>query len=137
MKAQLDENLPKALARALNCLAEKDGHEVIHVLDLVLKGTSDVDLFAAVKDAGVLVHITQDHHHRRPIERDAIAQSGLVVFVLNKGWASQSFYAKAARLVEWWPRIAEQAESVSPPAVFRVPWHKSGKGKFEQIRITK
>jgi hypothetical protein len=137
LRAQLDENLPVALARALNSLAEKDGHEVLHVLDLVDRGTKDVDLFAAVKQAGIQIHITQDHHYRRPIERDAIAGAGLVVFVLNKGWATQQFYAKAARLVEWWPRIAEQAESVRPPAVFRVPWHKNGKGKFEQIRITK
>ncbi len=134
MIAQLDENLPVALARALDCLAKQDDHQVLHVLDLVPRGTSDVELFAAVKKAGVQVHITQDHHHRRQIERDAIAGSGLLVFVLGKGWASQSLYPKAARLVEWWPRIADQVAAVSPPAVFRVPWNK---GKFEQIRIAK
>ena len=135
MKAQLDENLSPALARALNSLVEPDDHEVIHVNELVPRGTSDVDLFAAVAKANVKIHITQDHHHRKQIERDAIAGAGLVVFVLNKGWASQPHFEKAARLIQWWPRIIEHAESMSPPAVFRVPWHKAGKGKFEQVKI--
>lgn len=137
MKVQIDENLSKALARALNCLAEADDHQVIHVLELVPKGTPDVDLFAAVAKAKVQVHITQDHHYRRQIERDAIASAGLIVFVLDKGWASQPEFEKAARLIQWWPRIVEQAESMLPPAVFRVPWRKVGKGKFEQVRLTR
>lgn len=137
MKAQLDENLPPSLAKALHCLAQSDEHEVLHVSDLVPRGTNDIELFKAVAVAGVQLHITQDHHHRRQIERDAIAGSGLVVFVLNKGWSEQPFYTKAARLVEWLPRIFEQAESIRPPAVFRVPWKKQGKGKFEQVRIAR
>lgn len=137
MKAQIDENLSPALARALHCLAEVDDHQVIHVTELVPRGTSDVDLFAVVARARVQIHITQDHHNRRPIERDAIASSGLIVFVLDKGWASQPLFEKAARLIQWWPRIVEHAEAMSPPAVFRVPWRKIGKGKFEQVRITR
>jgi PIN like domain len=137
LKAQLDENLSPALARALHCLAQADEHEVIHVTDLVPRGTPDVDLFAAVLGAKIQIHITQDHHHRRPIERDAIAAAGLIVFVLDKGWTSQPEFEKAARLIQWWPRIVEHAEAMSPPAVFRVPWKKIGKGKFEQVRISR
>lgn len=137
MKAQIDENLSPALARALHCLAQADDHEVVHVTELAPRGTSDKDLFAAVVQAKIQVHITQDHHHRRPIERDAIAAAGLIVFVLAKGWASQPMFEKAARLIQWWPRIVEHAESMSPPAVFRVPWKKVGKGKFEQVRVSR
>jgi len=134
LKAQLDENLPKSLAQALHSLAEADGHQVVHVLDLVKSGTTDINLFKAVAKAGVQIHITQDHHHRRPIERDAIAGSGLIVFVLNKGWSDHPLYEKAARLIQWWPRIVEHAEGMRPPAVFRVTWRKLGRGQFEQIR---
>ncbi|UOV02881.1 hypothetical protein [Pseudoxanthomonas mexicana] len=137
MKAQIDENLSPALARALHCLAEADDHEVIHVTQIAPRGTPDVDLFALVAASKVQVHITQDHHHRRSIERDAIASAGLIVFVLDKGWATQPEFEKAARLIQWWPRIVEHAESMSPPAVFRVPWRKIGKGKFEQVRLTR
>ena len=137
MKVVIDENLPSALARALNCISKPDGHEVLHVTDLVKRGTSDIELFEAIAKKGIQIHITQDHHHRRQIERDAIASSGMIVLVLAKTWASQQFFDKAARLVLWWPRIIEQAESIKPPAVFRVPWQKQGKGKFEQIRISR
>lgn len=136
MKAQLDENLSRALAGALHCLAQANDDEVIHVSDLVPRGTSDADLFAACVKAKVQIHITQDYHHRRQIERDAIASAGLIVFVLDKGWASQPAFEKAARLIQWWPRIIAHAESMVPPAVFRVPWRIVGKGKFQQIRIT-
>jgi hypothetical protein len=137
LKAQLDENLSPALAKALHSLVEFDDHEVIHVNELVPRGTPDVKLFAAVAKAKVQVHITQDHHHRRPIERDAIAAAGLIVFVLDRGWATQPHFEKAARLIQWWPRIAEQAEGMSPPAVLRVPWRKIGKGKFELVRLNR
>lgn len=137
MKAQLDENLPRGLARALNSIAISDEHEIIHVLDLVAPGTSDVDLFEASIGAGVQVHITQDNHNRRPIEREAIARSGLIVFVLAKGWSSLTLYDKAARLIEWWPRIMNQAELITPPAMFRVPVRKVNKGRFEPIKIVR
>lgn len=137
MKVQLDENLSPALAKALACLAAADDHEVLHVNDLVPRGASDVDVFAAAAAAKVEVHITQDHHQRRQIERDAIAASGLIVFVLDKGWATQPVFEKAARLIQWWPQIVEHAEAMKPPAVFRVPWRKVGRGKFEQIRINR
>lgn len=137
MKAQIDENLSPALAKALHALAEPDDHEVIHVTELVPRGTPDVELFAAVAKAKIQIHITQDHHHRRPIERDAIASAGLIVFVLDRGWSTQPHFEKAARLIQWWPRIVEQAEGISPPAVLRVPWRIVGKGKFEQIRLSR
>lgn len=137
MKAQLDENLSPSLAGALNCLAKVDDHEVIHVSKLVPRGTSDVDLFAAAAKANVKIHITQDNHQRKQIEREAIAAAGLIVFVLDKGWSTQPHFEKAARLILWWPRIVEHAESMSPPAVFRVPWRKVGKGKFEQILLNR
>lgn len=137
MKAQLDENLPPGLAQALNCIARVHDHEIIHVLDIVDRGTSDVDLFAAATAHGVQVHITQDNHNRRQIEREAIAKSGLIVFVLAKGWASLSYYDKAARLIEWWPRIVDQADLITPPDVFRIPAKKVGKGRFERVKITK
>ena len=58
MKAQIDENLPPALARALNALVEIDGHEVVHVTDYA-KGAPDLELFRRAIEDGVQVHITR------------------------------------------------------------------------------
>lgn len=134
MKVLVDENLPPALAKVLNALAEPDDHEVKHVSELGRRGMKDRELFAAIAKEGVRVHITLDHHHRKQVERDAIAGAGLIVFVLSSSWASQPLCEKAARLCRWWPKIVEQAERLNPPAVLRVPWNISGKGRFEMIR---
>lgn len=130
MIAALDENLPQCYARMLDPLAKHGGHSVVHVNDLVPRGTPDVKVFSAMKANGVAIHITQDHHQRKRVEVDAIAAYGLLVFVLNKSWASQAFHPKAVQLVRHWPAIAAQAERMRPPATFRVLWN----GKFEVIR---
>lgn len=126
MKAQLDENLPRALARAINELVAVDGHEVVHVADYA-KGVPDIELFERAIADGVQVHITHDHHHRRPVEREAIARLGLTVFVLAKGWNQLSHYEKAARLIEYWIPIATTTQLVKSGAIFRVPVRRSGK----------
>lgn len=131
MKAQLDENLPPALARALNALAAVDGHQVIHVTDYA-KGTPDVELFRLAVADGVKIHITADHHHRRPAERAAIIRLGLTVFVLSKGWQTMKYYDKAARLIEYWPTIVSATELLASGSLFRVQHRRNG--RLEQIR---
>lgn len=131
MKAQLDENLPPALARALNALVSVDGHEVVHVADYA-KGAPDVTMFELAIADGVQVHITQDQHNRRPVEREAITRLGLTVFVLAKGWNSMQHYEKAARLIEYWPAIFTAASLVAGGSIFRVPHRRNG--RFEPIK---
>lgn len=134
MKAQIDENLPPALARAIDAIARKDDHEVVHVRDFVGTGTTDLALFAAAIKVGVRVHVTQDHHHRRAIERAAIARLGLTVFVLAKGWGTMGHYERAARLLEWWPKMMQQAALVEAGAMFRVPHTRASGGRLAQIK---
>jgi hypothetical protein len=132
LKAVVDENLPVTLARILHALADESGHTVAHVNDLCRKGTKDRDLFAKIAAEGFTVHISLDHHHRKPAERQAISEHGLVVFVLASSWGSQPLEMKAAWLIRWWPRIVAQAGNIKPPAVFRVPWKVNS--QFEVIR---
>lgn len=126
LKAQIDENLPPALARALHALVAVDGHEVIHVTDYA-KGAPDLDLFEQAVSKGVRVHITQDHHGRHPAERAAITRLGLTVFVLARGWSNLGYYDKAARLIEYWPKIATMAGMVEPGSIFRVSPRRNGR----------
>ena len=74
MKVQIDENLPPALARAIDAIATTDEHRVFHVREFVEPGTTDLELFDAATQRGIRVHVTQDHHHRRAAEREAIAR---------------------------------------------------------------
>jgi hypothetical protein len=135
LKALLDENLSPHIAAALNALVTPDNHSVQSVNGMGLRGTPDLDLFKKMHAAGVTVHITLDHHNRVPAERAAIAALGMVVFVLEKSWANQTYWLQAERLVRWIPAIFDQAARMNPPAIFSVPFHFSGNGKFKQIRL--
>lgn len=135
MKVVLDENLPSTLAQALNALASPYGHIVKHSSEIVERGAKDVDLFKALSEEKYAIHITQDNHQRKQIERKAIADAGLIVFVLAKSWATQPFWIKSAQLIRWWPLIVDHAARMKPPACFRVPWKIQGQGKFEQIKL--
>lgn len=135
MIAQVDENLPSALARAIDAIARKDEHEVVHVRDFVEAGTSDAALFQAAADRGIQVHITQDKHHRRANERDAINRLGLIVFVLSKGWSTLDLYHSAARLLEWWPEMMSKAEAAEPGSMFKVPHQRAARGTLSPIRV--
>ncbi|MFV1845423.1 DUF5615 family PIN-like protein [Stenotrophomonas maltophilia] len=137
MKAQIDENLPPALARAIDAIARSDDHEVVHVREFVKPGTTDLELFDAAIHRGIRVHVTQDHHQRKPAEREAIARLGLTVFVLAKGWSTLSHYDRAARLLEWWPKMMQQAHLVQPGAMFRVPHARASGGGLAQIKSTR
>lgn len=132
MKAVVDENLPPSLARILNGLAEVDGDSVSSVRDLGKNGTKDVELFDHLGSNDFSVHISMDHHYRKPAEREAITRNGLVLFVLAKGWANQSLVKQAAQLILWWPRIVSQATEVKPPAGYIVPWKIQA--KFDVIK---
>lgn len=131
LKAQIDENLPPAIARALHELVLVDGHQVVHVADYA-RGAPDLEVFQLAIDDGVKVHITQDHHHRRLLERQAITRLGLTVFVLAKGWNALRHYDKAARLIEYWPAIVTTSAMFAPGSIFRIPSRR--KAKLELIK---
>lgn len=137
MKAQIDENLPPALAQAIHAIACSDDHEVVHVRDFVKGGTTDLALFEAAIRANIRVHVTLDHHQRRPAEREAISRLGLTVFVLAKGWNTLNHYERAARLLEWWPKMMQQADLVQPGAMFRVPHARASGGRLTQIKMAR
>lgn len=137
MKAQIDENLPPALARSIDSIARVEGHEVVHVREFVSKGTKDLALFDEAIRRGISVHVTQDHHHRRPAEREAIARLGLTVFVLAKGWQTLGPYDFAARLLEWWPKMMQLAELTSAGSLFKIAHLRASSGRISPIKSTR
>lgn len=94
-------------------------------------------LFEQAIQHGIQVHVTQDHHHRRPAEREAIARLGLTVFVPAKGWSALNHYERAARMLEWWPKMMQLAELTRPGAMFKVPHQRASNEKLSQIKQTR
>lgn len=132
MKFFIDNNLPLALAHALNALSKPDGHSVFHLKDCYPADTPDADWIDGLSKEGRWVIITHDNFNKG-LEREALRRAGLLVFFLDKSWRNHKFWEKAYQLVRWWPRIVEQAEGIQGGAAFKIAWNFSGKGKFEQI----
>jgi len=132
----LDNNLPPAFARALHALTEKElpGHDVQALRDRFKANTEDPEWIEMLSAEGDWVVVTQDKLNKG-LEREALRRAGLIVFLLDKSWASQKYWEKATQLIRWWPRIVEWSGGMRGGAAFRVPWHLKGKGQFEQIRL--
>ena len=140
MKCLLDNNLPPALARALDALSTNKFsglEQVIALRDKFPPNTPDVTWIQALGQEGDWFVLSADEFRKHgDLERKALRQSKLIVFCLSKQWSDQPYWEKCAHLLRWWPHIAEQAERLQGGAAFRVPWKLSaGKPKFEQIPL--
>lgn len=134
MKFFIDNNLPPALAHALNALSKPDDHSVFHLKDRYPADTKDTLWINGLSKEGGWVVITHDQLNKG-LEREALRQAGLLVFFLDKSWKNHQFWEKAYQLVRWWPRIIEQAGGIQGGAAFKVKWNFSGKGMFEQVKL--
>jgi hypothetical protein len=137
MKLMLDNNLPPALAHALHelsCAHWEDAHQVVALRDRFPAATPDTDWITALSQEGDWTVVTHDRLNKGA-EREVLKRAAIKVFLLDKSWKNQAFWAKAENLVRWWPSIVEQAERIRGGAAFRVRWKFSGKGQFDQITL--
>lgn len=134
MKFILDNNLPPALAKALDALSQHESHSVSHIRDKFPANTPDCKWIDALAKEGAWIVITHDNLNKG-LEREALRRAGLIVFFLDKSWKDHKFWDKAYQLTRWWPLIIKQAEFIRGGAAFKVGWNVSGNGKFEQVRI--
>jgi hypothetical protein len=130
-----DNTLPPRLAKAVEILAEGDGHEIKHLRDRFTEDVKDtvwIPELAKDRDWIVIsgdVKITTARH-----EREAWFQSGLIGFFQAKGWTALPLWEQSWRLIHWWPRIVDQAGKVKAPASFLIPVKGA---KFEQLRASR
>jgi hypothetical protein len=120
VKFFLDNNLPPALARALHELSTP--HEVTHLREKFKADTPDVDWIQALASERDWVIVSGDIRiSRNRDELRAWSESGLTAFFLEKAWAHLEFWTKATKLVQWWPTIMKQAETVQSQVGYLVP----------------
>jgi hypothetical protein len=132
LKVLLDNNLPPALAEALNALAGRENHSVEHLRKKFDAATPDADWIGELGREGGWIIISEDRRiARNRHEREALRKSDVITFVLAKSWKHQVYWEKASRLIGWWPDIVRQAEMVQAGAVFEVPFRRTG--KFKQL----
>lgn len=135
MKFLFDNNLSPRLSKAIGALCDPLGVDIQHIREKFSGNTPDVEWIGALATEGDWCIITQDRLTKKSLEKEALRRSGLIAFILAKGWSALKEWDKAWHLVRWWPRILEQAALVEGGAAFQVPVKFSGKGKFTQIRL--
>lgn len=113
MKFLLDNNLPPALARALNELTVREwsnAHAVIALRDKFPPNLPDTEWIEQLvnEDRDGWVVVTHDQFNKG-LEREVLRRAGLRVFLLDRSWKDHNFWEKAVQLFRWWPRVIEQA----------------------------
>lgn len=129
-----DNNLPPALAYAINQLSKRefDGqHEIFHLRDRFSQNTPDAQWIEALSSQKKTCAVITRDKLDKGMEAYLLRNSGLIVFHLDQGW-DKKFWNQSVNLIRWWPSIVQQAKKVSGGAAFRIKWHFSG--KFEQLR---
>lgn len=131
MRVVFDENMPRALAQAMRILAEANAIgapeplEVLHALDVVKRGTSDIPLIEAVADAKhhKAALITTDKAMRtRQHERVAFTDTGCIGIILMGHWNHASLWDRARLSLIWWTTWIAQIEEAQPGSLWRSPW---------------
>jgi hypothetical protein len=84
--------------------------------------TPDERLISALaQDSSTPVLVTSDRAMRRnPVERLALAGSGLTVVFLRSGWHRLRFHDQAVKLLRLWPEIVHAVARVREPTVFEI-----------------
>lgn len=84
--------------------------------------TPDVEWIKAIaSDHPKPVLITADQRMRRdPVERHALAHSGLTIVFLRAGFHNLTFHDQAVKLLTIWPKIVEVAGRVAEPTAFEI-----------------
>lgn len=136
MNFLFDNNLSPSWARSLNSLSkdkfDQKVDQIVALRDRFPVNSKDVDWLNTLGQEGDWAVISGDYFRKTKAERELIRQHGLSVFVLGKSWTDKhQFWPRTAQLIMWWPRIVDQANSVSN-AAYEMPWKISG--KFSQIR---
>lgn len=135
MKFFFDNTVPLRLAKAIATLAEGQGHTITHLRERFESDVLDtvwIPALATERDWIVIsgdVRITTARH-----ERAAWFESGLLGFFQAKGWTNLTLWEQSWRLIQWWPRIVDQANKVRPPASFLIPVKGA---KFEQLGVSR
>ena len=121
----------------MHALSQRDPRvtAVVPLRDKFNADAEDLEWIPALAKEGDWIIISADHFKKSDEEREALRQSGLLVFVLDRQWVTHDYWMQAWSLVRWWPAIVDQSDRITGGGAFRVPWRYRHGGRFEVIRI--
>jgi hypothetical protein len=108
-------------------MAEPDGHEVTAKRDKfpATASVADIEWLSVLGREGGWAFVSDDHRiYRNPQERTVMLAARVIGFFLEPAWRKRNVteYERAARLILWLPRLAQQCGTVAPPAAYKLPF---------------
>ncbi|MCF2905701.1 hypothetical protein L0666_11945 [Octadecabacter sp. CECT 8868] len=104
--------MPPAIARALNEVIARSGHEAFALKDKFPVNIGDVEYFSELAKEEDWVVISKDlRNAKRPPEKAAILRSGVVAFYLAKTVQKQKINEQAATILWQWDKIVLQRQN--------------------------
>lgn len=132
MRLLVDHNISPHIARALAAIAVADGHEVKAKCDKFETSASipDTEWLGVLGHEGGWAFLSDDHRiYSNPHERAAMLEARVIGFFLEPAWRKRNVteYERAARLILWLPRLAQQCDNVAPPAAYKLPFRHTSR----------
>lgn len=123
----LDNCLSPRYAKSLNALSERDGHEVVHLVDKFPRDSTDPHWIRSLGAEGDWAIVSGDTRIIKSKElRREWQAARLTAFFLASGWMKISYWDQITMLTRWWPRILSQAALVQRGTGFEVPYRAPG-----------
>lgn len=121
MKVAIDENLPPALARALNALFAGE-HEVVHIREKFGPKATDLEWIPRLSSEGRWILISNDRRiTRNKAELREFKRSRLIGFFLPASLEKAKLTKKTERLLGLWSSIEAQADLAASGSMFELP----------------
>ncbi|MGV8838695.1 MAG: PIN-like domain-containing protein [Bauldia sp.] len=117
----VDENLPPALARALDALFNGK-HNVVHLRARFGSNVKDLEWIPLLSAEGRWIVISGDRRiTRNRAEYEAFRSSNLVGFFLSRGLQKAKVTKQMERLLALWETMETQEQLVQGGAMFELP----------------
>lgn len=122
MRVLFDENLPPALAIAINALAKGKSIGATSLVELYGSGgVPDQQWLGDLEKQDIVGVITQDYFDKTPVEFAAYQQTNIPFFYLAHAYNRMDLWKKASLLLLKWPVICQQIEVIKGFAEFEIP----------------
>lgn len=121
MKVLIDENLPPALARALEAIFAGQ-HKVLHLRQKFGAGVTDIEWISTLNQEGNWIVISGDRRiTRNKAEYHAFRNSKLIGFFLSPALHKAKSIKQLERILALWENLEKLCATVGGGAMFEMP----------------
>jgi len=121
LKVLIDENLPPALARALEAIFAGQ-HKVLHLRQKFGAGVTDIEWISTLNQEGNWIVISGDRRiTRNKAEYHAFRNSKLIGFFLSPALHKAKSIKQLERILALWENLEKLCATVGGGAMFEMP----------------